>query len=119
VKKRVEEYFLQVGLQPPVTGVISESLDLDLRTLRESISILIAEKKLVKIAEEMAMHSTKLDPLQEKIVALLGDRGKMTMQDFKEISGLSRKYSVPLLEHFDRSGLTIRVGDHRVLRKTS
>ena len=43
----------------------------------------------------------------------------MTMQDFKEISGLSRKYSVPLMEYFDRSGLTIRVGDHRVLRKTT
>ena len=119
VKKRVGEYFLRVGLQPPVTGVISESLDLDLRTLRESISILIAEKQLVKVAEEMAMHSAKLDLLKEKIVALLGTGGKMTMQDFKEISGLSRKYSVPLLEYFDRSGLTIRVGDHRVLRKAN
>lgn len=119
VKKRVEEYYRRVGLQPPVTGVIGESLDLDLRILRESISILIAGKQLVKITEEMAMHSTSLDPLKEKIIAFLGDSGKMTMQDFKEISGLSRKYSVPLLEYFDRSGLTIRVGDHRVLRKAS
>jgi selenocysteine-specific elongation factor len=119
VKKRVEEYYLGVGLQPPVTGVISETLNLDLRTLRESISILIGEKRLVKISEEMAMHHAKLEPLKEKIVAFLDGGGKMTMQDFKEISGLSRKYSVPLMEYFDRSGLTIRVGDHRVLRKAT
>jgi selenocysteine-specific elongation factor len=39
------------------------------------------------------------------------------MPDFKEISGLSRKYSIPIMEYFDRSGLTIRVEDYRVLRK--
>jgi len=42
----------------------------------------------------------------------------MGMQEFKDISGVSRKYSVPLLEHFDRTGLTLRVGDQRVLRKS-
>jgi selenocysteine-specific elongation factor len=43
----------------------------------------------------------------------------MGMPEFKEISGVSRKYSVPILEYFDRSGLTIRVGDQRVLRRST
>ena len=37
----------------------------------------------------------------------------MSVADFKEISGLSRKWAVPLLEHLDRTGWTVRSGDER------
>ena len=44
------------------------------------------------------------------------EHGQITTLEFKTISGISRKYMIPLLEHFDAVKLTIRVGDARVLR---
>ncbi len=47
----------------------------------------------------------------------LAKRGEVTVPEFKEMTGLSRKYIIPLLEHFDATKVTLRVGDKRVLRK--
>ena len=97
--------------------MIAGDLGLDEARLGESVRLLLSEKKLEKITEDLALHRESLEPLMAKVVAFLEGGGKMTMQDFKEVSGLSRKYTIPLMEYFDRNGLTIRVGDHRVLRK--
>ena len=119
VKCQVEEVFRRAGLQTPALDAVAQELRLDPRSLREALGLLIAEKKLVKITEEILMHERSLEPLREKVVAFLKGGAKLGMPEFKEISGVSRKYSVPLLEYFDRSGLTIRVGDQRVLRKSA
>ena len=119
VKGKVESYFLSAGLQPPVLSVIGSELHLDPRALRESITLLQSDGRLVKITEDLTIHSDRLNPLRDRVVEFLKDGGRISMPDFKEVSGLSRKYSIPIMEYFDRSGLTIRVGDHRVLRKSS
>jgi len=56
--------------------------------------------------------------LKEKLVSFLEKKGEITVPEFKELAGgLSRKYTIPLLEHFDLSKVTLRIGDKRVLRK--
>jgi selenocysteine-specific elongation factor len=55
--------------------------------------------------------------ITEKLVGFLKERGEVTVPEFKEMTGLSRKYLIPLLEHFDATKVTLRVGDKRVLRK--
>ena len=119
VKGRVEAVFRRAGLQTPALDGVAQELRLDAKTLREAVGLLLAEKKIVKITEEILVHEENLAPLRAKVRDYLRDGAKMGMPEFKEISGVSRKYSVPLLEYFDRSGLTIRVGDQRVLRKSA
>jgi selenocysteine-specific elongation factor len=119
VRSRVEEIFLRAGLQTPALEAVAQELRLDAKALREAIGLLLASKKLVKITEEILMHEENLAPLRAKVVDFLAGGAKMGMPEFKEISGVSRKYSVPLLEYFDRTGLTIRVGDQRVLRRSA
>jgi selenocysteine-specific elongation factor len=119
VKERIEAVFLRAGLQTPALDGVAQELRLDAKALREAVGLLLAEKKLVKITEEILMHEGNLAPLREKVRSYLKDGAKLGMPEFKELSGVSRKYSVPLLEYFDRSGLTIRVGDQRVLRRAS
>ncbi|MRR36776.1 selenocysteine-specific translation factor, partial [bacterium] len=58
-----------------------------------------------------------LGEIREKLVARLREKGEITPPEFREITGLSRKFMIPLLEFFDQEKLTIRVGDKRVLRK--
>jgi selenocysteine-specific elongation factor len=119
VKGRVEEIFARAGLQTPTLEAAAQELRLDAKAVREAVGLLIAAKRLVKITEEILVHEANLAPLRAKVGEFLKGGAKMGMPEFKEISGVSRKYSVPILEYFDRSGLTIRVGDQRVLRKSS
>jgi selenocysteine-specific elongation factor len=119
IAKRVEAVFRRAGLQTPALDGVAQELRIEAKALREAIGLLLAEKKLVKVTEEILMHEEHLAPLRAKVRDYLKDGAKMGMPEFKEISGVSRKYSVPLLEYFDRSGLTIRVGDQRVLRKSA
>jgi selenocysteine-specific elongation factor len=118
VKGRVEELFRRAGLQTPALDAVAQELRLDPRAVREAVGLLVAAKRLVKVSEEILMHEESLGPLRAKVVEHLKGGAKMGMPDFKDISGVSRKYSVPLLEYFDRTGLTLRVGDQRVLRRS-
>jgi selenocysteine-specific elongation factor len=116
---KVEAVFRRAGLQAPAIDAVAQELRLDPRAVREAVGLLVAAKLLVKITEEILIHEEHLAPLRAKVVGFLKGGAKMGMQEFKDISGVSRKYSVPLLEHFDRTGLTIRVGDQRVLRRSA
>ena len=54
--------------------------------------------------------------LEARLVAHIEARGSIDAQGFKELSGLTRKHAIPMLEHFDAKKLTLRVGDVRKLR---
>jgi len=71
----------------------------------------------VKVKEEMYFSAAPLAELQQKVVAFFDTHEDMHTQDFREVSGLSRKFAIPLLEYFDKEKLTVRVGDNRKLRK--
>ena len=58
-----------------------------------------------------------LATIREKLVAHLKDKGEITPPEFRELTGLSRKFMIPVLEYFDSEKLTIRVGDKRVARR--
>ena len=57
-----------------------------------------------------------LQALRDRLVAWLRERSRITTQEFKELVGATRKHVIPLAEYFDRERVTLRVGDHRVLR---
>ncbi|MCL5884580.1 MAG: SelB C-terminal domain-containing protein, partial [Deltaproteobacteria bacterium] len=67
--------------------------------------------------KDLHFDPKEVDALREKLVSFLVKRGEITVPEFKELSGLTRKYLIPLLEHFDLAKVTLRVGDKRVLRK--
>ena len=58
-----------------------------------------------------------MDKLRNNYKYFLIKEGKATPSTFRDLTGLSRKYTIPLMEYFDKTKLTIRVGDHRVLRE--
>jgi selenocysteine-specific elongation factor len=67
--------------------------------------------------KELYFDPQVVDALKERLVAFLEKRGEITVAEFKEMAGLTRKHLIPLLEHFDMTKVTLRVGDKRVLRK--
>jgi len=78
---------------------------------------MIKDGELIKINEDLCFTGEALTRLREKYKAQLVRDGQATPATFKDLTGLSRKYIIPLMEYFDTSKLTVRVGDHRILRK--
>ena len=77
---------------------------------------MLAKGILVKTKEEIYFHAAAMAELQTSLVAWLREHGEITTPQFKEMTGASRKYTIPLLEYFDAQKVTIRVGEVRKLR---
>lgn len=88
----------------------------DPRAVEKVIDGLVRAGDAVRV-KELLFDAAALRRIQEKLVTFLAERGEITVPEFKEMTGLSRKYIIPLLEHFDAAKITLRVGDKRVPRK--
>jgi selenocysteine-specific elongation factor len=110
--------FLQEGgIEPPTVKEVMERFRCDEKTLRTNLALLVRNGSAVRISNDLFYGAAALDGLREKLVALLQEKGEIIPTDFREVSGLSRKFLIPLLEHFDSEKVTIRVGDKRVARR--
>jgi len=86
--------------------------------LRKILRLLLDAGALVRVREDLLFHHEAL----ERLVASLGEYAArheperlIDVAAFKELSGVSRKYAIPLLEHFDRARVTRRAGDKRII----
>lgn len=85
--------------------------------LKDVISLLLREEKLVKVSETLLYHCEIITTLTQEVVDFMKREEEIDAPRFKEMTGLTRKFSIPILEYFDRIKLTYRVGDKRILRK--
>ena len=69
--------------------------------------------RLVRVTQEFTYTTAQLERLREKLAAHFAEAPTLNVAAFKELAGVSRKHAVPLLEHGDRVGWTVRAGDER------
>jgi selenocysteine-specific elongation factor len=118
LRSEMERLFLEAGLQPPITNEVTSTFaHYGPKLVRQVLDLLVQEKVVVKVSETLYFHHQALEDVGAKVVALLKSKGEMEAQDFKGLTGLSRKFSIPILEYLDKQKVTIRVGDKRVLRE--
>ncbi len=114
----IEEWYRQKGL---ATATIRESgehfAEAPERMVKEVLALLLRQGKLVKISETLYFHADTITALAQDLTAFIIREGDIDAPRFKEMTGLTRKFSIPLMEYFDKIKLTIRVGDTRILRK--
>ena len=117
VKDKILETYLKAGLQPPYFKELVKSLDSDVKHAREVLMHLVAEGTIVRVKEDLFFHAQAVRGLKDKLVEFLEAQGEITTPQFKEMTGASRKYVIPLAEYFDATQVTLRVGDVRKRRK--
>jgi selenocysteine-specific elongation factor len=83
--------------------------------LTRAFETLLVRGVLVRVGEAL-YRGTQIEQIHQKLQTFIGQNGKMTMAEFRDLLGTSRKYAVPLLEWFDGRGITVRSGDYRMLR---
>jgi len=119
-RKVIEQAFASAGLQVPALNQVLAGLKVDKPRAQKIVTLLLRDKVLVKISEDLVFHQSALANLRGKIAALKskstpGAAAKIDVGKFKEMAGVSRKYAIPLLEYLDRERVTKRVGDERVI----
>jgi len=79
--------------------------------------LLVEEGQVVKTKDDLYFDARAVDDLKTKLVEFLKSNGEITTPQFKEMTGVSRKFVIPLIEYFDAKNVTLRIGDSRRLRK--
>ena len=119
VQEKIGRVYQQAGLEPPLLKEVLASFpELPEKRIQQVMDLLLRQGLLIKINESLIFHKEALTALAEKMTAFMLKEGEIDAPRFKDLTGLSRKFSIPLLEYFDKIKLTIRVGDKRVLRKS-
>ncbi|MDF1593904.1 MAG: selenocysteine-specific translation elongation factor [Desulfobacterales bacterium] len=116
IKNKILESYRQSGLTPPYFRDLSSTLPTDAPRAKDMLMLLINEGRIIKSKDDLYFHADTIAELKDRIIAFLQSNGEMTPTQFKDMTGLSRKYLIPLLEYFDSQNVTIRVGDVRRLR---
>jgi len=117
LKTKIAQTYLKAKLTPPLVKEILERFDSKPGEVQSVLGVLLKEGVLLKVTEELYFHRSPMDQLKSDYVKLLAKDGKATPATFKDLTGLTRKFINPLMEYFDATKLTIRVGDHRMLRE--
>jgi selenocysteine-specific elongation factor len=115
-KELIEREFESAGLTVPGLGGVLAKLPVDAARAQKILQILLREKVLVKISSDLVFHRSTLQRLREMLAKYRKERGaRLPITAFKELTGITRKYAIPLLEHLDREQVTRRAGDERVI----
>ncbi|MDY6973629.1 MAG: selenocysteine-specific translation elongation factor [Thermodesulfobacteriota bacterium] len=115
LREKLSEIYTRSGLQPPYFRELKHMFSGN--TGSEILEVMVKDGVLVKIKEDLYFHRKAVEELEAVLIDFLKKHGEITTPQFKDMTGVSRKYTIPLIEYFDKGQITVRVGDSRVLRK--
>ena len=110
---------MQAQYQPPSVDEALNAQKLTHADDRELLQVLVDQQKLVRLKGDIFYHREVIEDIERRLCAYLEQQPDITAGEFRDLLQISRKYAIPLLEHFDSQRLTARVGDKRVLRMAS
>jgi len=114
-RDQIVHAFESAGLAVPAASEVLARLKVDRARAEKILQMLLKEKVLVKVAEDLIFHSAALAGLRELLARQKASANRINVGIFKELTGLSRKYAIPLLEYLDRERVTRRQGDERII----
>jgi selenocysteine-specific elongation factor len=107
------EQFKAWGASPQRPKEVPAAVGLADAQVRPILERLISGKRLIKIKPDLYMHADVVALLRTQLVAFLEAHQTIDAQQWKELTGASRKFTIPLAEFFDGEKLTLRIGDLR------
>ena len=117
LRKEILKRLTETGTMPPTLRELTEQTGCAEPRLKTVLEFLVKSEEVVKVAEDLYFARDVVEDLKTRFIRTLEEKGEIQAGDFKTLSQSTRKYSIPLLEYFDRIRLTLRKGDCRVLRE--
>ena len=104
------------GLTPPTLKAVLSELDGAPKDVMPLMRHLVDENRLIKINEELYFDAQAITGLKTTLTEFFATKDELAPADFKDLTGLSRKFAIPLLEFMDKEKFTVRVGNARKIR---
>jgi len=114
-QKLIENAFASAGLKVPAMKEVLSGLKIDKARAQKIITLLLRDKILVKVSEDLLFHKDALNELRRLIATQKAKTARIDVAQFKDLTGVTRKYAIPLLEYLDRERVTRRIGDERII----
>jgi len=115
-KEKIAKAFSDAGLAVPSVKEVLATLSVESKRAEKLLQILLREKSLVRVSSELVFHRDALAHLKGQLATYKKAKGeRISVPVFKELTGITRKYAIPLLEYLDRERVTRRAGDERVI----
>jgi selenocysteine-specific elongation factor len=103
-------------LAPPDLKEIERAVGIGRSKLTEVMRVLERQRSIVRVAADLYFLAESLDQVKRVLHEHFAGRSDITPAMFRDHFNTTRKYTIPLLEYFDREGVTVRVGDARRLK---
>jgi selenocysteine-specific elongation factor len=100
----------------PDTEGLALLLQLEAKKVEALLKAVVSQGGVVPLEGGLFLHAEALGQVRAQLAAHLQEHGSITVAAFRDLLGANRRWSLALLAHFDREGLTLRQGDLRVLR---
>jgi selenocysteine-specific elongation factor len=110
---KIESAFQAAGLAVPSMNEVLGKSGVEGNRARNILQLLLRDKRLVRVSDELVFHASAIHSLRELLAKKKGAR--FAVPEFKDWTGISRKYAIPLLEFLDRERVTRREGNSRVV----
>jgi selenocysteine-specific elongation factor len=112
-KQLIETAFSSAGLKVPALKDVLAALKVDKTRAQKIVTLLLRDRVLVKLSDDLVFHRDALERLKHQVRTMKTQGPQIDVGSFKDATGVSRKYAIPLLEYLDRERVTRRVGDAR------
>jgi selenocysteine-specific elongation factor len=112
--ERFETLYRTAALQPPTTEAAFRQAGTDRKGAQAVFFRLVEQGTLIKIKDDLYVHREAYEQVKARVLAHLAQHSSISVPTFKDLLGITRKYAIPYLEHFDQIKLTRRAGDERV-----
>ena len=109
----IESAFERAGLATPAVQDVLKASGLEPARARSVLQLLLRDARLIRVSDELVLHAGACGKLRAELAGREGQR--FGVAEFKEWTGVSRKYAIPLLEYLDREHITRRDGSDRVV----
>jgi selenocysteine-specific elongation factor len=113
--ERVYRRIADAGLGPEPQEALAAQLGVDARALQPVLDHLVREGRLYRVAVGRYFERGAIDALERRLLDYLREHGPIDPIHYKQLTGQTRKHTVPLMEYFDARKLTRREGNLRVL----
>lgn len=114
-RKIIEQAFASAGLKAPALKDVLAGLKIDKARAQKIVTLLLREKILIKVSDDLVFHQSALADLRKAVATQKARSPKIDVGTFKDLTGVTRKYAIPLLEYLDRERITRRDGDLRTI----
>jgi selenocysteine-specific elongation factor len=117
VSRRLEELYRRGHFSPPTFKEATEASRIAPDKVKQLLQVLVNQGRLIKVKEDLYFHQAAMEALKAALIDFLKQNREITVNQFKDLTQTSRKFSIPLLEYFDSTRTTVRVGETRRLRE--